>query len=42
MLQEQKNLIWKGENYGNICIDVAVQRGAVQCSLMHCIAVQCS
>ena len=42
MLKVQKKFIQKGEIDGNICIDVTVQRGAVQCSLVHYIKVQCS
>ena len=35
-------MISKGESNGDIGMDVAVQRGAVQCSVAHNIAVQCS
>ena len=41
-LKVQKKLIYKGESDGNIGVDVAVQHGAVQCSLVHYISVWCS
>ena len=42
MIKVEQKLIQKGESNGNFCIDMAVQRGAVQHSLVHYIAVQCS
>ena len=42
MFNVQKKFIKKGESHGNICVDFAVQHGAVHCSLLHYISVQCS
>ena len=38
----QKNIVKKCESDGNIFVDVAVKHGAVECSLVHYISVQCS
>ena len=42
ILKVKKKFIYEGESDGIICVYVAVQHCAVQCSLVHYISVHCN